>query len=105
MVQPPMTDCLSTGVDPEECDAAAYALPGTEEIEEVWRETAAELPNVTVVDLDDLVCPDGVCPALAEGIVTFRDDNHLSDDFAVMLAPAVLKILRDQGVDLGEPAG
>lgn len=105
MVDPPMTDCLSTGVDPEQCDAPAYALPGTEEIEEVWREQAAELPNVEVVDLDDLVCPGSVCPALVDGTVTFRDDNHLSDGFAVMLAPAVLQMFRDQGVDVGSPSG
>jgi peptidoglycan/LPS O-acetylase OafA/YrhL len=105
MVDEPMTECLSTGADPADCDAPAAAMPGTTQLERVWRREAAELPNVTVVDIDDLVCPGGLCPSESRGVPTFVDDNHLTESYAAELAPRVVQRLHRAGVDLvGRPA-
>lgn len=38
--------------------------------------------NVHWLDLNDLVCPDGICQAMSsDGVVTFRDSQHLTDTF------------------------
>ena len=55
---------------------------------------------MSVVDLDDLVCPDDICPSMSQGLLTFRDDNHLSDEYAKELMPEILDRLRELGVDL-----
>jgi hypothetical protein len=60
---------------------------------------------VTTIDIDDLVCPDGMCPSMSDGLLTFRDDNHLTDDYATALLPEVLKLLRQQGIDLASTGG
>ena len=46
--------------------------------------------RVVVVDPTPIACPDGLCPALHDGVVVHRDDNHLSATF-----------VRDHADDLG----
>lgn len=46
------------------------------------RHAAAPFPNVTVLDLNDIVCPQRVCAAVSpDGIAVFRDGQHLNDGF------------------------
>lgn len=46
--------------------------------------------NAWVLDLNDLVCPKRVCAASSEdGILTFRDNQHLSDSFVRSLTPQI----------------
>ena len=48
------------------------------------------LPNVGIVDLNDLVCPDGACRAISlEGQVVFRDSQHLTDSFVRSKVPEI----------------
>jgi hypothetical protein len=43
---------------------------------------AAGFSNVTLLDLNDLVCPRGRCAARqVDGVVVFRDQRHLTDSF------------------------
>ena len=81
----PMVDCLSEATNPSECDAPVYELPSVAKLERIWEDLPRDYPRVTVVDIDDLVCPDDICPAMVDGVVTFRDDNHLTEDFAATL--------------------
>lgn len=47
-------------------------------------------PNVHLLDLNDLICPDGNCNAINEkGIVVFRDSQHLTDTFVQAQIPLV----------------
>jgi len=40
---------------------------------------AGRFPNVHILDLNELVCPNGTCRAITqEGIVVFRDSQHLT---------------------------
>ncbi|ALO35970.1 hypothetical protein CMT41_15490 [Colwellia sp. MT41] len=55
---------------------------------------ASLFENVNVIDLNDLVCPDGVCNAISEnGVVVFRDSQHLTDSFVKQQIPEIKKRL------------
>ncbi|MFM2144904.1 MAG: hypothetical protein RI899_692 [Actinomycetota bacterium] len=41
-----------------------------------------------------------VCPAVKDGVVTYRDASHISVDMAIALIPKLEQGLRDQGVDI-----
>lgn len=54
------------------------------------RQAAEALPNVTVLDLNEIVCPGRVCSAVSrEGIAVFRDGQHLSDGFVRARIPEI----------------
>jgi len=86
----PMVDCLSEATNPSECDAPVYELPALTKLERVWQQLVRDYPRVSLVDIDDLVCPDNMCPAMSDGVVTFKDENHLTEDFAATLMDSLL---------------
>ena len=45
--------------------------------------------NVAFADLTPYVCPDDECPAAIGNILVYRDSSHLTDTYAVTLAPVV----------------
>lgn len=51
------------------------------------REAAIGLDNVAVVDMNDIVCPTGVCSRFSRSGPIFRDQRHLSWAYAATLAP------------------
>ncbi|MBV9697537.1 MAG: hypothetical protein JO005_11470, partial [Gammaproteobacteria bacterium] len=53
------------------------------------REAATDMPQVRFVDLTDRVCPTDVCEPVQDGVLVYRDDNHLTGAFARHLAPAL----------------
>jgi peptidoglycan/LPS O-acetylase OafA/YrhL len=53
------------------------------------QEAAAGLPHVHVLDLSDLFCDGAVCPPMKNGLLVYRDDNHISESFARSIASAV----------------
>jgi peptidoglycan/LPS O-acetylase OafA/YrhL len=93
-------DCLSvrtshqphctTRVSDDE-DAATY--------NQVFDEVAARHPeHVKVVDLTDLVCPDGKCPVFAHGLTLRGDQLHLTRVASAWIAPFLYSRMRDAGV-------
>lgn len=63
-----------------DCSAPA----GSEHFNDVFKwlkEASADFDNVKVLDLNSLICPDGVCYAELNGEIVFRDSQHLSVDF------------------------
>jgi hypothetical protein len=57
-----------------------------------WITTAARpLSNVSIVDMDDLICPGNVCHAMLNGMPVFRDTQHLNADFVAELTPQLAK--------------
>lgn len=57
-------------------------------------------PNARLLDLNDLVCPNGQCSAQdSAGIVVFRDQQHLTDSFVRAQAPMVHKRLEILGLE------
>ena len=55
--------------------------------------------NVSLLDLNELVCPKGICSARnTEGMIVFRDSQHLTDSFVRTLVPDVTNKLGKLGV-------
>lgn len=74
------------------CDPdAAASMDATIYAAEV--DGARGLANVHLVDMNDEVCRAGTCPAEQNGMIVFRDDNHLSGTFAESLWPALERAL------------
>lgn len=62
--------------DPTACDAAEQEVLD-------WTQGATELatrqkPEVRVLDLNDLICPERVCRATQGDVLVYRDSNHLT---------------------------
>ncbi|HEY2400611.1 MAG TPA: acyltransferase family protein [Steroidobacteraceae bacterium] len=47
----------------------------------------ASLPGVRLIDLDGALCPQGVCKAVVNGTVMYRDTHHLAGKSAATLEP------------------
>lgn len=80
--------CLSRaqwrGAQPEACAVAeSAAVPASLLGREA--EVARALPNGGVIDLTGEFCADGVCPAVIEDRIVYRDTNHLTASFALHL--------------------
>jgi hypothetical protein len=43
-----------------------------------------DAPNVYFVDLTDVYCSDGFCPAVKDGVLVYRDRHHLTGTFAYL---------------------
>jgi len=48
---------------------------------------AREIADVHFIDLSEQLCPVDVCPTTRDGMVMYRDDNHLTGKFAASLSP------------------
>jgi len=51
---------------------------------------AAKAAGASLINLSDAICPGtGACPAVLNGMITFRDQHHLTAIFSASLAPAL----------------
>jgi peptidoglycan/LPS O-acetylase OafA/YrhL len=50
---------------------------------------SSRFSNVRTIDMNDAVCPNGMCRAERDGLIVFRDTQHLSAKFATSLADAL----------------
>ncbi|MCQ8105489.1 acyltransferase [Methylomonas sp. SURF-2] len=58
--------------------------------------------NAALLDLNDLVCPNEQCSAQdADGIVVFRDQQHLTDTFVKSRVSVIRKRLEMLGLEMG----
>jgi peptidoglycan/LPS O-acetylase OafA/YrhL len=53
---------------------------------EAERAAGEGLSNVYYLDMDDLICPGASCPAVRDGRIVYRDENHLVGSYAESLA-------------------
>ncbi len=68
--------------------------PRIDAVTALLREATASFKNVQVLDLNDLVCPDRACLALARnGEIVFRDNQHVTDSFVRSVAGRVAERL------------
>ncbi len=57
-----------------------------------WLQAAANrVPNASVIDMTEAVCPNGLCRAQLGDKIVFRDTQHLNAEFAQSLAPVLAK--------------
>lgn len=81
-------------LDFEAC-MAKNRIQGIERVTKFIQKAADRFTNVYLLGLNDLVCPNGNCYALSkEGIVVFRDSQHLTDTFVRALVPAARERLK-----------
>lgn len=69
------------------CDAPVGRI-----VDEVWSwlaVAAEQYANVRTLDMNDQVCPRGICSAELEGRIVFRDGGHLTVGFVAGLAPVL----------------
>ncbi|HVQ89248.1 MAG TPA: acyltransferase family protein [Actinomycetes bacterium] len=95
----PMAACLSTDTPPDECSQPSIDPPGAELVETYWRSLESD-PAITSLDVDDLICPDHVCPAMVGDVITHQDSHHLTDAYAALLMPDIEKRLAETGPNL-----
>ena len=93
--------CLAEhGKGTKACDMPLADDPGVRPFNAVIRALPSRFPGVKVVDATPIICPDGMCPAMLDGQIVHRDDDHLSASFARAAAPAFEAMLLDAGVRL-----
>ncbi|HEY0197191.1 MAG TPA: acyltransferase family protein [Rhodanobacter sp.] len=80
------------------CIASSYEKNGNDVYQ--WLQQAGEhFGNVTFVDMNAAACPGGVCHAESEGMVVFRDSQHLTTAFIESLTNDLAKQLQQPTVD------
>lgn len=62
-------------------------------MKESLRKGAAPFKNVAIVDVDHLVCPDGVCRAMLKDIIVFRDALHLTNRYVDSISTSFAQIV------------
>jgi peptidoglycan/LPS O-acetylase OafA/YrhL len=68
------------------CEAPAFSAHDNNVYR--WLQQAATgFGNVTMIDMNPLICPHGECSAERNGMVVFRDAQHLTASFIQSLAP------------------
>jgi hypothetical protein len=92
--------CVSRNVSPDglidriNC-LAKDRLKHIEPVTKFLGQAANRFANVYMLNLNDLVCPDGDCNAISEeGLVVFRDSQHLTDTFVRVQAPFIHERLK-----------
>ncbi len=74
------------------CEAPAF--DARDQLVFRWLEEAsAGFANARVIDMNDLVCPQGICSAEQGTKIVFRDSQHMTASFAKTLAPALAQRL------------
>lgn len=87
--------CISREIQNRETDlteacSTDQSQDGAYRVTELLETAASEMPHIQVLDLNPWVCPAGTCSAVTEeGIVVFRDSQHLTDSFVISIAPEI----------------
>ena len=85
-----------------ECEEAAHGSLHIDSARKL-RSAAERFPRASVLDMADLVCPDQTCAAVTvEGVVIFRDSQHLTMSFVNSLIPKARERLVKMGI-IGDP--
>lgn len=85
-----MSECAQQhGIDAAQCTYTVPQPPRDGYIESI---TDA---GGTWVDLTQSICPDGICRPVVGGVVTYLDDNHMTQTFIRTLAGAYAHVVHD----------
>ncbi|GEO93879.1 acyltransferase [Kocuria turfanensis] len=87
----PAQCAVDHGADAAEC-AASHVILGPDS---PLAPVADELDRVSMVDMGDLICPDGRCPPVVGNVYTYWDNNHLTVEYVRTLAPMFVERVRE----------
>lgn len=68
------------------CSDSAEDALGGQEIVDQWGDSNPEVP---LVDLTDLYCPDGQCAPVVGNVMVYRDLDHITKTFGLSTAPVL----------------
>lgn len=69
----------------ESCHSDAHN-PRYDRVSRILKGIANSMPKVSWLETASLVCPAGRCDAIRDGVVVFRDNQHLTATFAATAA-------------------
>lgn len=76
-------------IDPNKCLAKGRGEI-VESVAGYLQQAADQFANVHMLNLNDVVCPDGNCNAInKQGLVVFRDSQHLTDSYVRAITPII----------------
>lgn len=82
-----MAQCPETfGADSAECNPSYESVRAPDSPLAVM---GSIVPELRLIDVDDLVCPDGSCPAVIGNVRVYLDENHLSATYTRTMAPGL----------------
>ncbi|AWH47274.1 hypothetical protein C1926_20630 [Stenotrophomonas sp. ZAC14A_NAIMI4_1] len=85
----------------DSCSAALADVRPDEVTSRIGAAVATQ-PNARLIEVADMVCPDGLCRAEQGGMMHYRDGQHLNAAYVLSLAPALGDAL---DAATGHPAG
>lgn len=77
---------------PTHC-AMAFDGAALTSVQLALRAAATDVSKARTVQLNDLVCPEGLCRGMRDGTVVFRDATHVSDSFVRKVTPKIVERL------------
>ncbi len=90
---------VGEGAQGERLCTEAVSMKPWDDVAEYLGRAVARHPSARLLNLNDLVCPDGVCSARTEdGVTVFRDSQHLTDSFVRSRTPQISQRLRALGI-------
>ncbi len=91
----PPLDCLAQATTLADC--AVIPPRSAPSIDVGYTALARSTPEVVAADLRPAYCPRPICSPVTDGIVTWHDPNHLSDDFVVHIRDDIWAALEESG--------
>ncbi len=86
-------DCVARyAADPERCATPQKKGLEPDPLAEAARERVGT--DVSLLEVTDLMCRDGSCPAVLGGLITYFDHGHMTKSFSSTLYPEVSRALR-----------
>ena len=67
--------------------SARVSTPRDDDVYRWLQQASSRFENVTALDMNDLVCPNGECRAERHGAIVFRDSQHMTGTFVESLSP------------------
>lgn len=82
-------DCLARHEGRAGDCSAPYKDEHASQVFEWLTAAVSRFDNASMADFNDLVCPDGVCHALLDGRIVFRDSQHMTASYAESIGDRV----------------
>ncbi len=94
------TSLLEGTAETHEVCREALTVTKSAFVADALKQATQNIPTAGFLNLNDLVCPHQLCSALTEdGIIVFRDNQHLTNSFALSQYKAVAERLEKLGID------
>lgn len=85
-----LAQCLSRAAwhhTPAEACSVLRSVALADEIFAAEKAAIADLDEVEAIDFSNEICGRDVCPAVKDGVIVYRDSNHLTETFVRSLGP------------------